>query len=205
MLKKKQDNRLIVTKTIDKIVAAKESVLNNSITGRSICLVGHSQLDQWAIDEIGGYRVRNCGISGISSFEYKEKILNLGKLNCDSDVFLVMHGTNDIVYDYTMDEIVESVKYTIGYIKNRNSAARILFLACLHVNGRLDRSNVKIDLLNSALKENLDNIAWIDTSFMNDQYRNLDDRYTRDGLHINELGYEILQKAVEEKMKEIGL
>lgn len=206
ILKKKQENRRFVVRMIDNIIEEKSSVLANKAEGKSICMVGHSQLDQWADTEIEGYKVRNCGISGISSFEYDEKILSKNKLNCGADVFLVMHGTNDIVWDYTIDEIILSIKKTIDYIKERNSSVPIIFLSCLHVNGRIDRNNLKIDAMNAALKKILeDSVIWIDTTFMDDKYGNLDEAYTKDGLHITDTGYKVLKNEIEKTMRGIGL
>lgn len=168
--------------------------------------MGHSQLDQWNIQELSGYKVRNCGVSGISSFAYDEKILQKGKLNCEADVFIVMHGTNDIVYDYTLQEITQSIGKTVDYIINHNHQARIIFLSCAHVNGRMDRSNALIDNLNEALQEELRmHVEWMDTSFLDDKYGRLAEGYTKDGLHLNEAGYTVLQKALERRLKECNL
>ena len=206
VLKKKQQNRLFVIETINRTIKEKDSVLKNSLEEPSICFVGHSQLDQWSVQEIAGYRVRNCGISGISSFEYDEKILRQNILNCNANVFLVMHGTNDIVWDYSIQEIVDSIKNTINYIRKNNPKAPILFVSCLHVNGRLDRNNKRIDEMNSSLKSALgETVCWIDTSFMNDKYGKLDESYTKDGLHITDLGYNALLEKIQKTMEDIGL
>lgn len=44
---------------------------------------------------------------------------------------------------------------------------------------------------------------WIDTSFMDDKYGDLDTLYTTDGLHINNAGYEVLKTEIEKIVKEI--
>lgn len=206
VLKKKQESSTILAEMIDNIIADKQEILSKSFSGRSICLVGHSQLDQWNIQELSGYQVRNCGISGISSFAYDEKILQKGKLNCEADVFIVMHGTNDIVYDYTLQEITQSIRKTVDYIINHNQQARIIFLSCVHVNGRMDRSNTLIDKLNESLQEELKgHVEWMNTSFLDDKYGRLAEGYTKDGLHFNEAGYTVLQKALERRLKECNL
>ena len=206
VLKKKQKNRPFVIETTNRIISEKQFLLKNGLKEPSICFVGHSQLDQWPVQEISGYKVRNCGISGISSFEYYEKILSKNMLNCNADIFLVMHGTNDIVWDYSTEEIVRSIRRTIEYIRENNSKSPIFFVSCLHVNGRLDRNNDRIDELNRSLKYALSNsVFWIDTSFMNDEFGNLDIKFTQDGLHINDLGYITLLKKIQEIMGDIGL
>lgn len=202
-LKKKQESRAIVLQMIEKQIKEKEHILLDALDGRSICLIGHSQLDQWDVSELAGFKVRNCGISGISSFEYDRYILKDSHLNCNADIFLVMHGTNDIVWDYTLPEIISSIGKTVEYIRQRNAFAPIIFLACLHTNGRMDRGNGEIDKLNRTLREKLEgSVIWLDTSFMDDEYGDLRTELTPDGLHINEKGYQILKTEVENTIKE---
>ncbi|WP_189270114.1 GDSL-type esterase/lipase family protein [Pseudobutyrivibrio ruminis] len=198
VLKKKQENRPVVEKMIDSIIEEKKPVFSCGVEGKSICFIGHSQIDQWKISDIGGFKVRNCGVSGISSFEYKEKIIDKNLLNCDGDIILAMHGTNDVVWDYTYDEIADSILSNINYIHSNNKNAPIVFLSCLHVNGRLDRSNERIDKMNEVVKDALGNkVIWVDTSFMNDKYGDLIREYTVDGLHLSEVGYSVLQEKIE--------
>lgn len=206
ILKKKQANRRKTLQEIDRIIKNKEQLLSGSISEKNVCLIGHSQLDQWNITDLAGYKVRNCGVSGITSFEYYDKILRRGLLKCDSDCYIVMHGTNDIVWDYSIYEIVESIKRTIEYIKNYNNKAHIFFVSCIHVNDRLDRNNARIDCLNSELKDELkEDVIWIDTSFLNNSNGELDKLYTNDGLHLSEAGYELFRERIELTMKRIGL
>lgn len=61
---------------------------------------------------------------------------------------------NNIVRNCSIEEIVKSVRTTIDYIRYGNTLAQIIFLACLHVNGKLDRNNNRINTLNTALKLN---------------------------------------------------
>lgn len=203
IMKKKQENKAIVHRMIEKRIEAKENIFANALHEKSICLVGHSQLDQWNIEQLAGYKVRNCGISGISSFEYDDFILKTGMLNCSANVFIVMHGTNDIVWEYTIEDIVESIKKTIDYIKGKNRIAPIIFLSCLHTKGRMDRNNKRIDELNNALKDEIsDAVIWLDTTFMDDKNGDLRMEYTSDGLHINETGYFLMQREIERMIRE---
>ena len=74
-----------------------------------ICLVGHSQIDFWNIDSIRNHKVRNCGIAGISSLEYYNDFLTKNLLDSSEDIYLVMHGTNDIVYETDLSEIIKNI------------------------------------------------------------------------------------------------
>lgn len=198
ILKKKEEYEKLQKKYILERINEKQKTFSYSIKSPSICLIGHSQIDYWSDDEIAGYKVRNCGVAGISSIEYYNYILIKELLNCNADIFVVMHGTNDIILDITKEEIIQGIKGTITYIQKRNKNSIIFFLACIHVNGRMDRDNRKIDEFNNFIKESLEeDVIWIDTNFMNDEFGDLDSRYTIDGLHLSKRGYEILKNNLE--------
>lgn len=201
ILKKKELNAPILRKQILARIEEKKAVFAAE-NKNGICLVGHSQIDFWGIENIKNHKVRNCGNAGISSKEYYDDILSKNLLKCSEDLYLVMHGTNDIVYELDMNEIVCSIQKTVDYIKERKPCAKIYFLECLTVNGRLDRSNKTVLNLNEELKQSLKNVIMIETSSMNDEYGLLKKEYTKDGLHLSDKGYEVLQKIVEEALNE---
>ena len=118
--------------------------------------MGHSQIDNWEIGALCGIPARNCGIRGISSFEYNEYILEKGLLDCVEDCYIVMHGTNDFVHGYSFLEIAMSIMKTVEYIRTRKGEAIIYFLSCISVNGRMDRDNRTIRKLNDFLKGELE-------------------------------------------------
>lgn len=201
VLKKKENNLVLLKKNILEWI--KENTFQNEGIENEICLIGHSQIDNWDINNINSYKVRNCGICGIcgiSSFEYTGYILKSKLLSCVEDIYIVMHGTNDIVYDYTFEQIFTSINNTIEYIRNTKPNSKIYFLKCLHVNGRLDRSNKYVDYLNDYLKLNLKTITWIDTSDLDDEFGNLKAEYTIDGLHLSKEGYEVLKNIIEKEV-----
>lgn len=112
-----------------------------------------------------------------------------------------MHGTNDIVYEKTYDEIAASIQKSIDYVLDKRADASIYFIECLHVNGRLDRSNNKIEKLNEYLYNHLKYVKWISMSRMDDKYGNLKAEYTIDGLHLSDEGYTVFQKIIEENIQ----
>lgn len=202
VLKKKQMNRSLLTESILKRIAEKKSVFEDKSQHDSICLVGHSQLDFWNISSLCGYAVRNCGIAGISSVEYRDYILHRNLLACSSPIYVVMHGTNDIVYPYSDEQIIENISTTFQYIQQHNSEARLFFLLVANTNGRLDRSNKRINQLNIKLKQAFTDVATvIDLQELNDEFGDLKSDYTIDGLHFSPVGYEKLQQIVENAIK----
>ena len=117
------------------------------------------------------------------------------------DCYIVMHGTNDFVHGYSFLEIAMSIMKTVEYIRTRKGEAIIYFLSCISVNGRMDRDNRTIRKLNDFLKGELEGVIWIDTETMNDEFGNLDSRYTEDGLHLSKDGYDRLRQIVEAEVR----
>ena len=198
VLKKKENSKPLLQKAIIDRIEEKIGVLKSINDADTICFIGHSQIDNWDIDTISGYKVQNCGIRGISSFEYTKYILNKEYLHCNADIYIVMHGTNDIVTDSSDEEIIDSIKHTIDYIYTRNASARIYFLECAHVNGRLDRSNKRIESFNKKLRERLNGLViCVSLNALNDVYGDLKAEYTNDGLHFTEKAYSKLKEIIE--------
>lgn len=202
VLKKKKDSKKLLTKCILERIHEKESTFLQCDNNDTICLVGHSQLDNWMCSNIAGHKIRNCGIGGISSLEYEEYILKKNLLNCNSDRFIVMHGTNDIVYPYSDEFIIESISHTFDFIERNNPKAKIYFIAIANTNGRLDRSNKRIDILNDKMALAFSKrVSFIDVKELSDEFGDLRREYTIDGLHFSPEGYEMLLKIVERNLE----
>lgn len=200
--RKDEKERLLVQQILSRI-AKKQDVLGMQKCRDGICMIGHSQIDQWSIESLNGRTVYNAGISGISSFEYNTYILEQNRLSVGCDYYIVMHGTNDIVGRHTLSEIGVSILKTIDYIYRGNPNARILFLGCAHVNGRLDRNNRDIDKFNSFIKEVLpDRVQYLNMDFLDDCFGNISAENTKDGLHFNEKAYAQIVDKVCTVLKE---
>ena len=108
-----------------------------------------------------------------------------------------MHGTNDIVYPYTDEFIVDRISQTFDYISQRNPKAKIYFLTISNTNGRLDRSNKRINQLNKRLISAFSQqVTIIETKPLSDIFE-----YILDGLHFSDEGYKHLKSVVEEAIK----
>ena len=146
--------------------------------------------------------VRNCGIAGINSIMYKNLVLDTGLLSCDSKAFIVMHGVNDL--GRSLDMVVNEILDNFRYIRNKNRTAPILFVACIHTNGRMDRTNQAIDAFNTRMFMELPtDVRYVDTSDMDDDFGNMDISCTRDGLHLNPEGYRRLTQILEEALNAV--
>ena len=73
---------------------------------KNITLIGHSILDQWNVSKINNLEVNNLGISGISTQEYIQYIINEKLLTTVSPIVLIMSGTNDIVKSAWSNEMI---------------------------------------------------------------------------------------------------
>ncbi len=123
-------------------------------------------------------------------------------LHCGSNAFVIMQGTNDIVSDYTVGQIAGSIRDIVFFVRDHNPDAPIFIVPCLHVNGRGDRSNQKIDECNAALYKLIrgENMFWVDMEALDDDFGNLKREYTRDGLHLSREGYALFGKLLEGSM-----
>ena len=193
---------LVIKETVKKIIKDKMPILKNTENDtNTVCLIGHSHFHKWNIDELFGLKVRNCGINGISAVEYREQILEKKLLNCNSKMYIIIGGTNDIVYNRTPKQILEELKILVKYIKSNDNNSNIYYIETLNVNGRYDRDNKTINELNSYIKENFpQGIKYITANEMNDENGNLKESYTDDGLHLSKSGYEKLKEILEKNI-----
>ena len=194
--------KLVIKETVKKIIKDKTPILKNTENNKdTVCLIGHSQFHKWNIDELFGLKVRNCGINGISMVEYREQILEKKLLKCNSKMYIIFGGTNDIVYDRTPKQISEELKILVNYIKSNDNNSDIYYIETLNVNKRYDRDNKTINELNSYIKENFPSgVKYIQADEMNDENGNLNESFTIDGLHLSKKGYEKLKEILEKNI-----
>lgn len=169
---------------------------------KNITLIGHSILDQWNVSKINNLEVNNLGISGISTQEYIQYIINEKLLTTVSPIVLIMSGTNDIVKSAWSNEMIaNNIQKLVDYILNINSDVKIYFLEITPTAFRQDRNNIHIRELNDYLKSHLENVTWVNLyyQFLN-QYGKLDLKYSYDGLHLNEQGYQLLTEILEKEL-----
>ena len=205
VLKAKEDKAEQLRAKILERIREKGNVFSADYVGKTVALIGHSHIDNWNIDSLLNYNAINYGIRGINSFEYYDEIILKNKIHHLSDAYIIMQGTNDIINDVSYALIYESIMKTIEYIKRKTSAP-IFFVLCAHVNGRLDRDNVRISEFNSYISKKLSGKVFIiDLKKMDDKFGNLKKEYTVDGLHFSHEGYLCFKEIVESEMRKVGL
>lgn len=198
VIQKKRKKQIWLASQIARRISEKENILLSNMHEKEICLIGHSQFDQWDIKKIKNFEVRNCGICGISAKEYNSLIMNQKKI-CLENAFkiFVLIGINDIALEKEVQEITHDI---IALLKNIRSitTAPIYYLEMIPINGRLDRDNSKIQAVNMFVrKEMFNGIRVINTDRFKDKFGNLNYKYTTDGLHLNNDGYLILKEIIE--------
>ncbi|MDY4279994.1 MAG: GDSL-type esterase/lipase family protein [[Pasteurella] mairii] len=169
---------------------------------KEITFIGHSILDQWSINSIHQSAVNNLAISGISTREYIDFILDNGLISSLDEKVVLMMGTNDIVKaNWSNQSVLFDIQELISKIYKIKHNIKIYFLEITPVALRADRNNEDILQLNKFLKENLTNIKWVDLySAFSDKYGKLDLALSNDGLHLNMQGYKLLQSILEKEI-----
>ena len=195
--KNKEENLL---KTIKNRIEQKEKLFYEM---KDITLIGNSLFDNWKIEKLNNSSIVNLGITGISTKQYQEYILNENKIKHIANKTVIMNGTNDIVdKSLNFEDILNNINKLIESLWKINEDAKIYFIEIPSIAFRMDRNKEEIFRLNKYLKNNLDKtIKYIEINkYMIDDFGNLKLEYTYDGLHFNEEGYKILKKILEKEI-----
>lgn len=168
-----------------------------------ITLIGHSIFDYWNVKSLGGREINNLGIAGINSKDCFHFLFdNLSNVKV-GNVVLLFAGTNDIVLDeWSPEYTITWTDKIIELIHGVNSETRIFFLSIPPVRGRIERNNSIINDLNITLMKNSEKfkfVTWVPLSkSFYDEFGNLYDYFTNDGLHFSASGYQQLEQDILE-------
>lgn len=155
----------------------------------------------------------NSGISGDETTDLLERINDDLYIYNPSKVFLLI-GINDLDHGVDKKEILKNIQKIINGIKVNRKYAEIYVESVYPINQELlieddygfneDLSNDDIKEFNEKIKELCEksNVTYIDIySELVDEDGNLNEEYTKEGLHLNDLGYlkvtEILNKYIK--------
>lgn len=172
------------------------NIINKPLADEQICLLGDSLIENWDIKSICGHKVINVGIGDLTTDECLEWIVT----NYDFtkfDAVILMIGTNDLKYRYSIKHIVNNIEIIIDKIRKESTKIRIIILFIPNVYRRWDRRNDHINSLNAEINNKLCNkVELISLNELNNDYGELSNEYTTDGLHFNERAYSLLNKIL---------
>ena len=152
-----------------------------------------------------GLPVVNSGIGGNTTEDILDDMNSRVYKYNPTKVFLLI-GTNDLIHDKSVDDIVSNIEEIISEIKNNRPQAEIYVESVYPVNDNLDedmvdvRENDDIMKINDKIKKYCDdnNYTYINMyDKLLDDDGNFNEEYSDDGLHPNDRGYEVITKEIK--------
>lgn len=148
--------------------------------------------------------VVNSGISGHTTEDLLKDMEKRVYQYNPSKVFLLI-GTNDLLKEDMTEKVIENIKKIAENIKEKRPLATIYIESIYPVNHDLsniigNRKNSDIEKINTALKKycQQEKLTYIDVfKSLVDDNGNLDEDYTKDGLHLNDKGYTVVTKILK--------
>lgn len=144
-------------------------------------------------------KVINRGIAGDTTPNLLRRLDHIVEL-APSKIFLMI-GINDFLF-FERPQILENYKEIVHQLTTQLPNTQLYLQSILPVNPnirRIEMDNEEVQLLNQSIQQlasDLD-LIYIDIhSPLKDANGNLDERYTRDGVHLNGLAYSIWKKEI---------
>jgi len=144
------------------------------------------------------YDIINKGVYGDNTDGVLKR---LGKDVMDEmpDIVSVLIGTNDFALEKTDDQIIENIEKIIVSLKE--TVTGIIICSILPVSNIINRPNERINSVNSrieklALKHNIK--YWNIHKFFVNSRGSIQREYTKDGLHLSDMGYALWAKMFRE-------
>ncbi len=163
--------------------------------------LGDSITDYYNLDTYyGGLPVVNSGIEGNTTEDILSDMKNRVYNYNPSKVFLLI-GTNDLIHNMEVKEIVSNIEKIISEISNNEPQAEIYVESIYPVNDNLNedivnvRNNEDIMEINEKIKAycEANDCTYINIyDILLDEDGNFNEEYTDDGLHPNSRGYEVI-------------
>ncbi len=176
------------------------SILPNS--EHEIIFLGDSITDRCEWFELfSNPNVKNRGLSGDKTSGVLDRLFEVTQSKPDK--IFIMIGVNDLRHGVSIDSILTNYKKIIKTINLQSPKTEIIIESVLPVNNKIGKpktTNLKVDNLNGFLR-NLSqkfNIKYVDiSSRLKDVKGRLDEKYSKDGLHINGKGYLVWKSVIE--------
>lgn len=195
--------RLTARKRAKESVARKaqkyDIIRNADQQGYGICLLGDSLIEYWMVEKLENKKCFNAGVGDATTADVLHQLQN-NLLSVSFDTFIIILGTNDVKYGYSVEKTVDNMLYIISELKTRNPLSNIIYFTIPPVNGRWDRKNLALDAKNKAILNVLPkDIKVFNLDFLKDKDGKLKTENTVDGLHFTDVAY----VQIEERLKKI--
>lgn len=172
------------------------------ITGKDI-LIGDSMIAFMLMKKYGFESWINMGIAGDTTSGVRQRLDAVIRQKPKHVILSI--GSNDLVLtDHSTEKIVSNILEIIHHLESQGILVYYLLItpvcpSCKDANPLYiaGRTNAMINELNHRIKAKLTSSTIIDTHspLTNDQLE-LDSRYSKDGIHLNDLGYQIFAQTI---------
>lgn len=192
----------------------KAKLKNLKVQDENIVFYGDSITEGYNVKEFFyEYHVVNSGISGNVTEDLINRI-DSDLIDYNPSVVILQIGTNDIRRSVNEKDILNNIKKIVKYIRKNRKNAEIYIESIYPINRDKDKdywenltdkyNNKTIMNINKQLERycNSNNITYIDVySKLTDDKGNLKAVYTKEGLHLNDLGYYKVTTTIKEYLK----
>ena len=134
----------------------------------------------------------NFGVPGFISRDIVWQLQGDDEETISGNTVCLMIGVNDIMMGISLEKIISNIKEIISMLEKRFE--KIILISVLPIDNL--NMNKEIKELNKNIKK-IENIIFLDlyNIFLN-EHGIIDYRFTTDGAHLSNYGYEILNKEI---------
>ena len=134
----------------------------------------------------------NFGVPGFISRDIVWQLQGDDEETISGHTACLMVGVNDIMMGISIEKTLSNIKEIIEMLKKRFE--KIIFISILPIDNV--NMNKNIQKLNGNIK-NIDEIKFLDVhNYFLNEHEIMDYKFTTDGAHLSNYGYEILNKEI---------
>lgn len=156
----------------------------------------------------------NSGVSGYTTDDILKNLDEMVTIYNPTKVFILI-GTNDIAHEKSEKEITDNIKKIVQNILRKRPNTKIYIESIYPINNTEDdkidhdvvgiRDNKKIKKINNQLKKYCKEKKYTYINIydeLSDKSENINLKYTKEGLHLNDLGYLKVTKVLYQYLKD---
>lgn len=134
----------------------------------------------------------NFGVPGFISRDIVWQLQGDDEETISGHTVCLMVGVNDIMMGISIEKTLSNIKEIIEMLKKRFE--KIIFISVLPIDNV--NMNKNIQRLNENIK-NIEGIEFLDVhNYFLNEHKMIDYKFTTDGAHLSNYGYEILNKEI---------